>query len=69
MNPWAWGGVAALVAAIGFAPVVCVEGSSGGGSTCNGLFLVPTNLVLMVVMVVLAFIATVVTVKRRRGRS
>jgi hypothetical protein len=69
MRPWAWGAIAALVAAAGFAPVVCVEGSSGGETTCNGLFLVPTNLALMAVMVVVAFSATALIIRRRHAGS
>lgn len=63
-RPWLWGLLAAFIAIAGFAPVFCVEGSSGGGSSCTGLFVVPTNVAIMGVMALFAFVATAEWLRR-----
>ncbi len=70
---WLKSSIAAAVAAVAFAPVVCLSeiGETTNGATeitrCNGLLPIPSNVALMVVMSAVAFLVTFWWTQRREG--
>lgn len=73
-RPWLWGLVAAFIATIAFAPVLCttqhaesVNAMATEVTRCYGLLPVPTNVVLMVVMAVTAFVVAFRVVRGKQA--
>ena len=73
-RPWLWGLVAAFLATIAFAPVLCttenteyVDEMATEVTRCYGLLPVPTNVVLMVVMAVTVFVLAFRVVRGKQG--